>query len=68
MSLKNAFFTWLWVNYQPKINSEQMGGAKYLNYFYYLRDFEPPNYGHGPLIFKITINGFETPIFYMVLG
>jgi len=31
MSLKNAFFTWLWVNYQPKINSEQMGGAKYLN-------------------------------------
>jgi len=40
-----------------------MGGPKYLYIFYYLRYFDPPNYGQNPLIFKNTIHGFETPFF-----
>jgi hypothetical protein len=68
MGLKHPIFTWFWVNFPIKINGGQIGGPKYLNYFYYLRYFDPPYYGQGPLMFKTTIHGFETPKFYMVLG
>jgi len=34
MGLKHPIFTWFWVYYPSKINGGQMGGPKYLNYFY----------------------------------
>jgi len=35
---------------------------------YYLRYFDHKKYGHGPFIVKLQIHGFETLLFYMVLG
>jgi hypothetical protein len=33
-----------------------------------LRYFDHEKYGHGPFIIELQIHGFETLLFYMVLG
>ncbi len=45
-----------------------MGGPKYLYQIHQFGYFGHPNYGHGLLLFKSTIKGWELTFTYMVFG